>query len=533
MKRIDSRCAELSLFIVGVLIVTFTIAHSQTNLDEALLKSVKQGNLNTISALIKAGGNVNALIGGTTTLHEAITSSPYNIVALLIDSGAQLDKKNNNGETPLVKAAQNLRFDVVRSLLEKGAKDYSKVIFSTIDKGLDVDLSQVTVVERASIENNISIAKLIIDLMLGKGANINETGSYSFRDYEYDGYRDSVADSVTALNRAMATYKYHRQNEQYFYEYHYPLNLIQFLIDRGADINKPDSWGYTPLISAVVWLNTDAIRLLLQNNNLKINDRSKSGKTALMYAIDINLKANGRNRKAFLVSNWILENRYGQHDQAWREINLRDCRQEIINRLLENDRTDVNVQDNHGLTALSYLIRFDWKPVYPTLSMNWKVSVEYLKATTRQLIRKGADINLQGKSGKSPLIYAVDRAEKYEDYSNLPDILTSTKRISPQYENAKSYVYVGNGWTNIPETIHVGDYFCLISPTDDIYIKMSNSPDGDRLITHIAKTTSGNAFFFGTYNIWYEPRDTEIRIQLKIPSNENNQTAHVPYYITK
>ena len=62
--------------------------------------------------------------------------------------------------------------------------------------------------------------------------------------------------------------------------------LVQDMIERGADINKPDSNGQTPLMEAVIenkWLAV--VRLL--NAHVNIEARDNSGDTALDIAREL------------------------------------------------------------------------------------------------------------------------------------------------------------------------------------------------------------------------------------------------------
>ena len=52
-------------------------------------------------------------------------------VAVCIDHGAEIDKENNNGVTPLMAAARDGYTEIVNMLLEAGA-DHSQVDESTI-----------------------------------------------------------------------------------------------------------------------------------------------------------------------------------------------------------------------------------------------------------------------------------------------------------------------------------------------------------------------------------------------------------------
>ena len=64
-----------------------------------------------------------------------------------------------------------------------------------------------------------------------------------------------------------------------------PPEWIDNLIQRGADVNKADSRGITPLMTASMINNEDIIRMLLQHG-ADIDMQSDEGKTPLMYAAE-------------------------------------------------------------------------------------------------------------------------------------------------------------------------------------------------------------------------------------------------------
>ena len=61
------------------------------------------------------------------------------------------------------------------------------------------------------------------------------------------------------------------------------LEIIQILLENGADVNLPDNFGWTPLMFAVEYSNLEIVRLLL-NKNADVNSINKDGLTVLMIA---------------------------------------------------------------------------------------------------------------------------------------------------------------------------------------------------------------------------------------------------------
>jgi hypothetical protein len=61
------------------------------------------------------------------------------------------------------------------------------------------------------------------------------------------------------------------------------LELVRLLLERGADVNKPNNNQNTPLHAASMWLQLDTIRVLL-DNRADVNKSNNSGFTPLHYA---------------------------------------------------------------------------------------------------------------------------------------------------------------------------------------------------------------------------------------------------------
>lgn len=54
-----------------------------------------------------------------------------------------------------------------------------------------------------------------------------------------------------------------------------------FLVSRGADVNRADNWGNTPLMNAAMWVSQPCVRLLL-DKGAQVNARAEDGATAAM-----------------------------------------------------------------------------------------------------------------------------------------------------------------------------------------------------------------------------------------------------------
>ena len=91
--------------------------------DMDLQAAVISGNLEAVKQHIEAGTDLNAKdpMSGSTPLISAVTFGKTKIASALIDAGADLSVKNNDGATPLHVAAFFCRVECVQKLLDAGA----------------------------------------------------------------------------------------------------------------------------------------------------------------------------------------------------------------------------------------------------------------------------------------------------------------------------------------------------------------------------------------------------------------------------
>lgn len=115
--------------IIAAIIILTTSCESPTQKDRNsepsmdLQTAVISGNIDAVKAHIEQGTNLNEKepMGGSSPLITAIVFGQKEAASLLINAGADLNIKNNDGSTALHCAAFFCHPDMVKSLLEKGA----------------------------------------------------------------------------------------------------------------------------------------------------------------------------------------------------------------------------------------------------------------------------------------------------------------------------------------------------------------------------------------------------------------------------
>ena len=102
---------------------TLNEAEGQNALNKKLMDAAEKGNTNIVADLLDMGAQVDARNPfGWTVLHWAARNGKTDVSRLLLDRGAQVDARDEGGSTPLLYAARNGHTDVSRLLLDRGAQ---------------------------------------------------------------------------------------------------------------------------------------------------------------------------------------------------------------------------------------------------------------------------------------------------------------------------------------------------------------------------------------------------------------------------
>jgi ankyrin repeat protein len=113
---------EIVAVVAGLLVMMATSGSvASDGPDQALIEAAAKMDLGQVRNLLDKGANVNARSEqGWTALMKACASGDVDVVKLLLDKGADVNAKDYEG-TALIKASSFGRLDVVRLLLKRGA----------------------------------------------------------------------------------------------------------------------------------------------------------------------------------------------------------------------------------------------------------------------------------------------------------------------------------------------------------------------------------------------------------------------------
>lgn len=271
--------------------------------DEAewtpLMSAVYGGELNTVRYLIDVGADINAKSRlCSTSLHFAADSGELDIVKCLVFKGANVNAKNIDCRTPLHFAADNGNLSVIKYLIRKGADinaedEYANIplYFAIRNRKLEivkylVDKTDInnkyndTLLHLAVCSGELDVAKYLVS----RGVDINAKSKFlplhlsSLRGLNIVGY------FVKKVASAEGGYY---ETPLHYAVFHGNLEITEYLIEKGADVNARNRNSDTPLHLAAMNGNVDIAKILLKHN-ADVNAKNNEGKTALDYATNNN-----------------------------------------------------------------------------------------------------------------------------------------------------------------------------------------------------------------------------------------------------
>jgi ankyrin repeat protein len=235
-------------------------------------------------------------------LHIALVESPPHIVLDLIKRGADVNKVNNKGKSPLDVACYFGRKNLVRALIKKNAKVF------------DRDNTKTSPLHSATFRGHTEI----MEILLSHGANPDHKA--------YEG--------ATALHLAAM---------------HKDVKASQILLNADADIHKKNAQGYTALHVAAEYDTVDLIKVLLDHDPTILSELNQDFRTALHIST---MKGNAKTSQALL--NHGADPTLSTH-QGHTPLHFAAHSGNVQTiEILLNSRASINAQDHSGKTPLHY-----------------------------------------------------------------------------------------------------------------------------------------------------------------------------------
>ncbi len=354
---------------------------------------VMNGDLETASALLAAGADPNLATGlGVRPLHLAVENADAALAKRLLDAGADPKARDRAGESPVFMAARVGSAEILAALLERGAPADERE--PTLDqtplmaavRGGSLAVARTLVQHGADVDAQTLVGPtpgwmLPKDNLATKGVGINRGG------WPEHGQRPPIAGAKTPL--LFAT----RDGD---------LELTRLLVENGADLERADANGVTPLLNAIANASLAsraadgrtghlATARLLVERGANVNAADFYGETPLWLAVNIrNLDVRGDG--AATTDNKV--------DRA--------AALELVRALLErgagvNSRIKEHPPERNFITTIGDLSWVDLTGETPFLRAALSGDLTVMKL----LLEHGADPSIATFSGTTPLMAAA------------------------------------------------------------------------------------------------------------------------------
>lgn len=358
--------------------------------ERALLDAAKTGKVKNVERLLKKEININVADtegSKNTALIYAADLGHKDVVKTLVDAGADINARNEEGETAIMKSAFAINFEPVNG---KNYNNYNEIIDILFDKKANLEYVTSNNQTALMLVPNGLRSKLIRKIKDSRRSNIKNY----FGDYPL----------IYAASK----------NDIY---------LLRTLISERVDVNQQDENGDTALMVASYWGRFSIAKALI-DAKAKLNITNKKGDSALKNAVynkhyniadalikakaNLNIKINNENLLLYLSKNAYNYDYSGSIRNmitAGVDINAKDenGNTALINivsskedknqlkkiRAVTSGRANVNIQNKEGLTALML------------------VASNGNDASVRALISAKPNLDAEDRNGNTALIYAI------------------------------------------------------------------------------------------------------------------------------
>jgi ankyrin repeat protein len=376
------------------------------NFHYALQNSAERGHVNLVAALLKLDGiNPNYCRGGSALALAALLGHSDVVDLLLAVSNIDPNVKDETDATPLLCACRGGDTSVVRQILVRDDIDLNTIgyyglmtplLFAMEDGNMEVIN---LLLSKDGIDINLRPKFNIGPFMMAIRWRLMEVVESLFARHELDlNVVDDRGDHLLLYSMGLGLDKVKlildRTNvDPNFVGVHgltalmmacsvdkEDLDLIEFLLDQGIDVNRQDHDGMTPFCHAVHNGRSKVVKFLLDRDDMDPNLPDARGHTPLFYVVRGNLSA---------VADMIL----------WKkgiDIHASGGNLSVTDLLLRKKGIDINARNNHGSTALAYACT-----IYP----NDDVGVDFVRIL---LSHRDIDPNIVDNNGFSALSKVIE-----------------------------------------------------------------------------------------------------------------------------
>lgn len=334
------------------------------NIDTPLERAINRPNcsLEIVQLLFSKGAKIQREYRYGSPLYSVRDDCPEEVVKLLIKKGCKLNVLDETGYSPLHIAVQ---------------KGYLRVAKLFISLGADINIGQGDIVGTplCSAVCGIMTDTSMADLLISHGAKIDARDIHEYTPLM------SLVDSYPRYDKKRKPIK------------EFPMNMLNYLLSKGADINAADGDGINAVMIAAYECPVEIIEAMIARG-ARIDTVGKSGTTMLM------LGAERPEVVSFLLAKGFSVN--AKNNDSLTALMLAVCPSSRLNtydngvlaqkldaaKILITNGANVNDKDKEGFTPLNYAV---------FCRSSESVSL---------LLTNGADVNTRDKAGQTPLYYA-------------------------------------------------------------------------------------------------------------------------------
>jgi ankyrin repeat protein len=258
--------------LLSTLLLTLLLSVTPTR-AESFHEAAKAGNLEMVKQLVASGADVNARdTNEETPLHKAIWNGHFEVAKYLVDKGADVNARGPTGATPLMYAC---RAGIMWT--------FSRPLSGTFT--VERPSPQISESDSFPYDGQLEIVKYL----LVQGARLdlgNENGSTPLHEASDNGYVEIVRFLVEAGANVNAKTKSDGETPLISAATDGYVQTVKSLLDKGAEVNlRTTQNGLTPLMLSANRGHAEVVRLLLERG-ADPNIKDKSGNDALKVTTD-------------------------------------------------------------------------------------------------------------------------------------------------------------------------------------------------------------------------------------------------------
>ncbi|CAH0044263.1 unnamed protein product [Clonostachys solani] len=370
------------------------------------LLHVVSPDISKVQQLIERGADVNRPDAyGATPLLRAVRGEYQAIVELLLENDADLSVPGKYGETPLWRAASEGHQAIVELLLDNGAdlsvpneygetplwiatiKGHQAIIELLLANGADLSIPNKygETPLWAAVENG---HLPIVKLLLSRGSEVNCKNEHNRKPLwraTQQGHRDIVEALVEAGADTNIVNEVGQTPLQWAAarDHH---RMVELLCKAGAEVNITDDGVRAALLLTAINEGYSDLLQQLIKAGAEVNVRDRDGLTPLLYA--------AQNRDLDITQQLI---------KAGAEVNVRD-RDGLTPLLYAAQNGDSNILEQL-IKAGAKVNDGDRDGLIPLLYAAGSRDPD----TVQQLIKAGAEVNVKNRDGLTPLLYAAQK----------------------------------------------------------------------------------------------------------------------------